>query len=64
VQFGQPAHARQQDLRVAGDEFGLAADLGKHPLEGAVIQREHPVTGGLDEEEPPQLVQLVRVLLG
>jgi hypothetical protein len=64
MQFGQPAHAGQEDLRVAGDKFGLAADLGKHPLEGAVIQRQHPVTGGLDGEEPLQLVQLVRVLLG
>ena len=45
-------------------EGGLAADLGQHALEGAVVERQHVVAGGLDEEEPLQLVQLLGVLLG
>ena len=62
VLLDQPAHARVQNLLVS-DERRLAADLRQHPLERAIVQRQHVVLRRLDQEEPLQLRELPRVLL-
>ncbi|WP_184920923.1 hypothetical protein [Saccharothrix ecbatanensis] len=51
----QAAHSGRQPLLVAGWR-GPSAHLGLHPLGRAVMQREHVVLGGPDEELALRLV--------
>jgi hypothetical protein len=55
VLLEQATHAGAEN-QLFPDGFGSLADLGKDPVEGAVVEREDVVSGCLDEEEPLELV--------
>ena len=57
--FGQPAHAAEQQLRVALDQLRPAGDVRVGALGKAIVQGQHVVLGRLDQPEPLQLVQLL-----
>ena len=61
--LGQPAHAAEQDLRVALDQLRPAGEVRVEALERPIVERQHAVLGRLDQEEPLQLGELLRVLL-
>ena len=60
----QAPHAAEQQLGLALDQDrpagGVRIDLLHHP----VVERQHLVARRLDQPQPLQLVQLLRVLLG
>ena len=60
----EAAHAGEQELRGAGDELGAAGELGVEPFVAPVVEREHVVLAGLDEEQALQLAELVGLLGG
>jgi hypothetical protein len=64
VLLDQRSHAGEWQLLIALDQGRLAADLGQDPLEGAVVQGQHVVAGGLDQEQPLQPGQSLRLLHG
>ena len=57
-------HAGEEDLGVPLDQRRAAGRGGDHPLNAAVVQRQHLVAGRFDQELPLQLGQLVRHLRG
>ena len=62
--LGQTAHAADEHLRITFDQHrpsgGVGVDLLQHP----VVDGQHLVARRLDQPEPLQLHQLLRVLLG
>ena len=58
--LGQPAHAAEEQLRVAADELRPAGEVGVEALEAAVVERQDVVLRGLDQEEPLQLARASR----
>ena len=58
----QPAHAGEEQLRVAADERRPSGHRRLEPLGGAVVQREHVVLDGLDQPQPLQLGQHARAV--
>ena len=62
--LAQPAHAPEQQLRLAADELRAAGEVGVEALDAAVVERQHVVAGRLDQEQPLQLVQLLGLLVG
>ena len=55
-------HAGEQQLRVAADELRPSGDVGVDPLEAAIVERHDVVLHRLDQPEPLQLGQLLRIL--
>ena len=58
--LGQPAHAAEQELRVAADELRPPGEVGVEALDAAVVERQDVVLRRLDQEQPLQLAQLLR----
>jgi hypothetical protein len=58
------AHGGEQQLAGAADQGRPAGHVRVEPLGPAVIQREHVVLGHLDQEQPLQLMQFLRLLGG
>ena len=56
------AHPSEQDLRVAPDQLGPTGEVGVETLHPAVVEREHVVFAGLDEEQALKMGQHLRVL--
>ena len=61
MQFSCKPTIPEQRLGVAGDQRGPPGHVRVEPLDQAVIQRQDVVLGRLDEEQPLQLAQLVRL---
>jgi hypothetical protein len=57
-------HSGEQELAVPADQLRAAGDVGIDPLEAAVIERNHVVLDRLDEPEPLQFSEFLRVLGG
>ena len=53
----QPAHAAEQQLRVALDQLRAAGEVGVEALERPIVERQHAVLRRLDQPEPLQLVR-------
>ena len=58
----QASHAGEEQLRVTPDQGRSASHLRHEALGGAVIHRQHVVLGGLDQPEPLQLGEHLRML--
>ena len=58
------AHARKQQLRVAANELRTPGDVGVDPLEAAIVERHDVVLDRLDQPQPLQLGQFLRILGG
>ena len=56
----QPSHAAEEQLRVAPDELRPAGEVGVEALEAAVVERQHVVLPGLDQEQALQLARACR----
>ena len=56
------AHARKQELRVAVNELRTPGDVGIDPLEAAIVERHDVVLDRLDQPQPLQLRQFLRIL--
>jgi hypothetical protein len=61
--FAQPGHAAEQDLRVALDELRPACDVCVEALERAIVERDDVVLRSLDQKQPLELGELLRILL-
>jgi hypothetical protein len=57
-------HSLVQDLGVALHQAGSFDDVGVHPFPHPIVEREHVVAGGLEEEQLLQLGEFVGLLGG
>ena len=60
----QPAHAPEEELRVAADQLRAAGEIGVEALEAPVVERQDVVPRRLDQEQPLELGELLGLLGG